>query len=189
MYPGNTASVLASPPNIRNSSSCAFHHCRGQLLRSRPGTWYRYHATFVSSCCIIVAVDGCSSMIYTPPNICLRADLSLSAALTELNELVPLSVSVSESLLSSVILGSPGRSGGRLNIKMSFQYRDPHVKDKTVSWPSYLIFNMGITIPGKDGLYIETGSWILRAQSGLPLVLFWQSPGPGLQQLTANWLM
>ena len=30
-------------------------------------------------------------------------------------------------------------SGGRLNIKMSFyQYRDPHVKDKTVSLPSYL---------------------------------------------------
>ena len=28
---------------------------------------------------------------------------------------------------------------GRLNIKMSFyQYRDPHVKDKTVSGPSYL---------------------------------------------------
>ena len=30
-------------------------------------------------------------------------------------------------------------SGGRLNIKMSsYQYRDPHVKDKTVSRPSYL---------------------------------------------------
>ena len=28
---------------------------------------------------------------------------------------------------------------GRLNIKMSsYQYRDPHVKDKTVSRPSYL---------------------------------------------------
>ena len=27
---------------------------------------------------------------------------------------------------------------GRLNIKMSYQYRDSHVKDKTVSWPSYL---------------------------------------------------
>ena len=41
---------------------------------------------------------------------------------------------------------------GRLNIKMSsYQYRDPHVKDK----------NMGIPIPGKDGLYIETGLWIL----------------------------
>ena len=31
------------------------------------------------------------------------------------------------------------RSGGRLNINMSsYQYRDPHVKDKTVSRPSYL---------------------------------------------------
>ena len=31
------------------------------------------------------------------------------------------------------------KSGGRLNIKMSsYQYRDPHVKDKTVSRPSYL---------------------------------------------------
>ena len=32
-----------------------------------------------------------------------------------------------------------GETGGRLNIKMSsHQNRDPHVKDKTVSWPSYL---------------------------------------------------
>ena len=28
--------------------------------------------------------------------------------------------------------------GGRLNIKMSYQYRDPHVINKTVSQPSYL---------------------------------------------------
>ena len=42
-------------------------------------------------------------------------------------------------------------SGGRLNIKMtSYQYRDPHVHDR-------LIFNMGIPIPGKDGLYSKTG--------------------------------
>ena len=41
--------------------------------------------------------------------------------------------------------------GGRLNIKiLSYQYRHSHVKDKTV-------FNMEIPIPGKDGLYIETG--------------------------------
>ena len=45
--------------------------------------------------------------------------------------------------------------GGRLNIKMwSYQYRDPHNKDKMVD---RLIFNMGIPIPGKDSLYIETG--------------------------------
>ena len=30
-------------------------------------------------------------------------------------------------------------TGGHFNTKMSsYQYRDPHVKDKTVSWPSYL---------------------------------------------------
>ena len=30
-------------------------------------------------------------------------------------------------------------TGGLLNIKMSsYQYRDPHVKNKTVSQPSYL---------------------------------------------------
>ena len=41
--------------------------------------------------------------------------------------------------------------GSHLNIKMSsYQYKDPHVKDN-------LIFNMEIPIPGKDGLYIETG--------------------------------
>ena len=46
------------------------------------------------------------------------------------------------------------RTGGHLNIKMpSYQY----VKDKTVS-PTVLSLNMGIPIPGKDGLYIETGS-------------------------------
>ena len=30
-----------------------------------------------------------------------------------------------------------GHQGLRLNIKMSYQYRDPHVKDNTVSRPSY----------------------------------------------------
>ena len=45
---------------------------------------------------------------------------------------------------------------GLLSIKMSsYQYKDPHVKDKMVSWPSYLWH--GNLIPGKDGLYIETG--------------------------------
>ena len=38
-----------------------------------------------------------------------------------------------------VILLKMGSSEGRLNIKMlSYQYRDPHVKDKTVSRSSYL---------------------------------------------------
>ena len=40
------------------------------------------------------------------------------------------------------------QTGGRLDIKMpSYQYRDPHGKDKTVSRPS--IFNMEIPIPRK----------------------------------------
>ena len=49
--------------------------------------------------------------------------------------------------------------GGYLSIKMSpYQYRDPHVKDKTVARSrDRLIFNKGIPIPGKDRLYIETG--------------------------------
>ena len=33
------------------------------------------------------------------------------------------------------------------------------VWDKMVSWLSYL-FNMGLPIPGKDGLYAETGPWL-----------------------------
>ena len=35
-----------------------------------------------------------------------------------------------------------------------FQYKDPDIKDKMVLQLSYL--NIGIPIPGKDGLYIET---------------------------------
>ena len=48
----------------------------------------------------------------------------------------------------------PRGGGGRCNIKMSFyQYRDPHVKDKTVSRSCN--FNIGIPISYKDGLYFE----------------------------------
>ena len=47
--------------------------------------------------------------------------------------------------------------GGRLNIKISsYQYRDPMLKIRRSC--DRLIFNMGIPIPGKDGLYNETGS-------------------------------
>ena len=35
-------------------------------------------------------------------------------------------------------------------VLQKYMYRDPHVKDKTV-------FNMGISIPQREGLYIETG--------------------------------
>ena len=41
--------------------------------------------------------------------------------------------------LNTPLVLLPIWSGGRLNINMSpNQYRDPHVKDKTVSRPSYL---------------------------------------------------
>ena len=45
--------------------------------------------------------------------------------------------------------------GDRLNSNIFYQYRDPHVKIKRLR--DRLILNMGIPIPGKDGLYIETG--------------------------------
>ena len=45
--------------------------------------------------------------------------------------------------------------GGRLNIKIFNQYRNPNVKDRTVLRPYYL--NMGISIPEKEGLYKEAG--------------------------------
>ena len=49
-------------------------------------------------------------------------------------------------------------SGGHLNIKMSsYRYRDPMLKIRRSH--DRLIFNMGIPIPAKDGLYIETGPW------------------------------
>ena len=42
-------------------------------------------------------------------------------------------------IIDSVILLQMYGPGSHLNIKMSsYQYRDPHVKDKTVSRPSYL---------------------------------------------------
>ena len=57
-------------------------------------------------------------------------------------------------------------SGGLLNIKLSsYQYRIPMLKIRR--YRDRLIFNMGITIPGKDGLYIETGPRILLTYNPL----------------------
>ena len=62
------------------------------------------------------------------------------------------------------------KTGGHLNIKMpSYQCRDSHVKDKTVS-PTVLSLtwkspNMGIPIPGKDSIYIETGPRVSGAMA------------------------
>ena len=46
--------------------------------------------------------------------------------------------------------------GARLNIKMSYQYRNSHYKDKTVSWPSYL--SNGNPIPGKNVFILRRGT-------------------------------
>ena len=48
--------------------------------------------------------------------------------------------------------------GCRLNIEMlSYQNKDPNVK---IRWScDRLISNMGIPIPGKDGISIEMGPW------------------------------
>ena len=42
-----------------------------------------------------------------------------------------------------------------MQLVLSYQYRDPHVKMRQSH--DRLIFNMGIPIHGKDSLYIETG--------------------------------
>ena len=49
---------------------------------------------------------------------------------------------------------------GRLDIKMSsYQYKHPMLRMRRSR--DRLIFNMGIPIPGKDGLCIDTGPWQL----------------------------
>ena len=50
-----------------------------------------------------------------------------------------------------------GGGGGCLNIKMWYQYRDSHYKDKMFSWPAYL-YN-GNTLTWKDCLYNKMGPW------------------------------
>ena len=48
--------------------------------------------------------------------------------------------------------------GDCLNIKISsYQYRDPHVEEKDHLMT--VLSLLGIPIPGKDSLYIETGPW------------------------------
>ena len=60
---------------------------------------------------------------------------------------------------------------GRLSIKMSsYQYRHPHLKDKTVSRPSYLKHGNPHTW---ESLYTETGPWSRT---------YW---GPGLGRLVS----
>ena len=52
------------------------------------------------------------------------------------------------------MLSAIWRPGGRLNTKETSNHYS-HVKDKTVSPTAF--FNMGILLPVKYGLYIETG--------------------------------
>ena len=117
--------------------------------------------------------------------VCGRALLSGTHGYVELNMVIisycKCNVYNTQSAMTVDCLQRKG-SGECLIIKMSsYQYRDPHVKDKTVSRPSYnphvkdktisrhLIFNMGIPIPGKDGLYIDVGP---RSSSTIPLSYF-----------------
>ena len=66
--------------------------------------------------------------------------------------------------------------GGHLNIKMSsYQYRIPMLKIRRSC--DRLIFNMEIPIPGKGGLYIETGT---RSQSLLGLITWWKKQHNGI---------
>ena len=54
-------------------------------------------------------------------------------------------------------MGQNWLPGGRLNIKIFYQYREPMLKVRRSH--NRLIFNMVIHIPGKDGLHTATGPW------------------------------
>ena len=55
-----------------------------------------------------------------------------------------------------------GHQGLRLNIKMSYQYRDPHVKDNTVSRPSYFQHGNPHTLERRSLYWAGTRSSSLR---------------------------
>ena len=84
--------------------------------------------------------------------------------------------------LLSAVASSPGHPlprppGGHLNIKMSsYQYRDPHVKDKTVARPSCLVH------PGvRDKRRV---SEIDLSQPRHETAFWWRHNGPVTSQLT-----
>ena len=69
-------------------------------------------------------------------------------------------------------------TGAHLNIKMlSYQHRDPHVKDKIWS-RDLLIFNMGIPIPRKTIFILRwgPGSWLIVCWRSSVPALLWISP-------------
>ena len=79
----------------------------------------------------------------------------------------------SSSIRGQDIIENTKWPGGRLNIKMSsYQYRDSHVKDKTVS-PTVLSLTWESPITGKDGIYIETGSFVIFG-NGLATTMWWR---------------
>ena len=67
------------------------------------------------------------------------------------------------SIMAPKLLGEQGDSGGRLNIKMpSYQYRDSHVKDKTVS-STVLSLTWESPYPGKTVFILRGGpAWKLQ---------------------------
>ena len=84
------------------------------------------------------------------------------------------------------------RQGGRLSIKKpSHRYKDPHVKDKTVSRPSYLWH--GNPIPGKDGIDFETGprSLINRIMciNTRSTMIFFETSSTDLNDIIGIWLL
>ena len=73
-------------------------------------------------------------------------------SLIKLNGGINVMESASSTVQKKMCLVRSKSHGGCLNIRMpSYQYRDPNL--------DCLIVNMGISIPGEDGLYFETGLW------------------------------
>ena len=66
-----------------------------------------------------------------------------------------LSLYSSAKLTEKILFTLKQTPGSCLDIKMSYQYRNSHYKDITISWMFY-IFNAN-PYTWKDGLYIETG--------------------------------
>ena len=75
-------------------------------------------------------------------------------------------------------------SRGRLNIKMSsYQYRDSHVKDKTVSRPSYLLHGNPHTLERRS-LYWDRAQIMWCQRSGSSFI---QGPGYNCNDLLPVW--
>ena len=88
---------------------------------------------------------------------------------------------------SALISGSKLGFWGRLNIKMPSCKYNPMLKIKRSH--DCLIFNMGIPIPGEDGLCIETGPWSPRQwYSGWQRMDRWRNQHTTSMLVNANYL-